>query len=195
MNLNELTGIKNIKPTTYFGLMDYLSSLGFKYLGSGGYGYTFKGKNAVLKVFQQDTAYEEYIKFIKNIPNQYKNFAPKVSSVNSLPNNKDIKFIKLEYLEELNNENSEIVFYTNYFLNDLYKETNKFEDINSLEKIKNYYKNNTNTFIKYSDYIDFYLLEFLYFLKSKTPLNIMWDINDSNIMMRENHFVITDPWA
>ncbi len=194
MKLNELTGIKNIKFDKEH-IKDYLDLLGFEYLDSGCYASTYKGKNAVLKVFTDDPAYEAYINFIKSIPTEYKKFTPKVTSVREFPQNKDIKFIKLEFLEELNNENSEIVFYTNYFLNDLYKETNKFEDIDTLEKIKNYYKNNTNTFEQYSDYIDFYLLEFLYFLKSKTSSNIIWDINDSNIMMRGNQLVVTDPWA
>jgi hypothetical protein len=201
MKINELTGIKNIKIKDKFELKNYLIGLGFQYLNNGGFSYTFKGKNAVLKIFEDDKGYEQYIKFIKNVPNNFIKFIPKVSSVKTLPYNPNIKFIKLEFLTETEDTKyDDIAYYTSLFLNYIPKNINNFEGINTKQKIKNIFeKINDHDLIKFSDdynkYIDFSLFEFLFYLKQKTHKKIDLDLGPNNIMMRGNQFVVTDPWA
>lgn len=199
MQLNELTGIKNIKVEKQ-NIREFLESLGFEYLNSGGFASTYKGKNSVLRIFEDDKGYEQYVNFIKSVPSKFKQFVPKVTSVKAYPYNTDVKFIKIELLEEPENTPYEdIISYTAEFLAFIPKQINDFNQINNLNKIENIFKTFEKKYLDffndYKKYIDFSLLEFLFYLKKQTPKYIYWDIGPGNIMMRGKQFVVTDPWV
>jgi hypothetical protein len=198
MKLNELTGIKNIHKS-YSDLLKYIKELGFKFIGKGAYGRTYQGKNSVLKIFKNDLAYEKYVKFTKTIPDQYKKFVPKITSVRRYPYDYKIKFVKIELLNKLDNDQKNIVNYTNEIFISIFN-VNKnyiFENINTEQKIISLISKNQKIlkrFLEIKDFIDFEFLIFLFYLKSKFK-DRAWDINESNVMSRNIQLVVTDPIA
>lgn len=200
MKLNELTGLKNKDSFNDShdlknDIKNALLKNGFKYLKSGIYGMTFMGKSSVLKVFFNDPAYEYYIKTLKDTPNKYKQFIPKVTNIRKYPPNPTIKFVVLEKLV-----NSHIYSSVNFkyifkeYNNILNKEFNNHDELLSLfsdVRMSNVDKNILNGFFNIFS-IDF--IKFVVYLyNNKDQYN--FDLHNDNIMSKGNTYVIIDPYS
>jgi hypothetical protein len=210
MKLNELTGIKNLQKLSNIddenmiynenlsaSIIKFMHSNKFKLLGVGLKSVVFENNKSCIKIFYKDYAYEAYIKFIKNIPNEYKKFVPKVLSVRSYPPNPIIKFVKIEKLTHL-----EIAPFPDFkYLMPLIKQklnkNNKELSDNvishqDLFSIINLEKSN-------EDFLSLFPIEFINFIiyLYNKPNNRRrnFDLHNRNIMMRGNEFVVTDPWV
>jgi hypothetical protein len=190
MKINELTGIKNypkVKTKSYYTFKNMLKDKGFVFLNDGLNGITFMGKNSVLKIFRPDQGYERFISLVKNIPSEYKPFAPKITSIRKYPPNPEIKFIKIEKLTEFNlndDKNFSDIFstYGEYLTNDT------FENYDELfTKITD---DEDQLFLKRFpiEFINF----IIYLYNSKDRYR--FDLHNDNIMMRGTTPVVIDPY-
>jgi hypothetical protein len=197
MKLNELTGIKNYpklpksKEDTigddrklYDKIRELLKEKGFKYISEGAYGITFKGKNSVLKVFKNDAAYEHYVSLLKIIPNEYKQFVPKLTSVRNYPKNPDIKFVKIELLKEIN-------------LPKIH-----FNQISKLFYQKEKFKNKEELFNlgftkEEENFLNLFPIDFINFVVwlNQNKKDHYFDLTNKNIMARNNTPVVIDPFV
>jgi hypothetical protein len=197
MKLNELTGIKNYpklpksKEDTigddrklYDKIRELLKEKRFKYISEGAYGITFKGKNSVLKVFKNDTAYEHYVSLLKSIPNEYKQFVPKLTSVRSYPQNPDIKFVKIELLKETN-------LHKIHFnqLSKLFYQKEKFKNKEELFNL-GFTKEEEN-------FLNLFPIDFINFVVwlNQNKKDHYFDLTNKNIMARNNTPVVIDPFV
>lgn len=218
MKLNELTGIKSFpkisdqnRVDTLSSIKNLIESLGFEYLNKGKYAVTFKGKNAVLKIFYNDPAYEAYVNFIKFIPSEYKKFVPKINSVKTYPNNEKIKFVKLPYYETLDMKQVIQVNFTIRVIQDMswnpdkyypdminYKFPNIDEFMFTLEECGFFIRTNDMKFSSkdLKDY-DLHFFEFMKFIRNSVPKGFWNDQHSGNFMFDEkiNTIILTDPWA
>lgn len=214
MLIRELKGLKTIPKlktdsvivkdknyTVNSEINNYLKSLGFKHLKSGGYGVTYLSKMAVLKVFSDDDGYEHWIKFIKSVPGEFKKYVPIVSNVRSLPNNPSIKFVKIEKLEELSDDYYE-QFEATYSLLHLidYIRITNYQDIDDKYQLKEKIQQLGKDFYYYYNYLDIADIDFLKFLvyteSARNKFGKNSDLGPSNVMLRNNNqFVVTDPWV
>jgi hypothetical protein len=193
--INELRGIKKV----FDNPMDYVESLGFKYIGVGSYGITYMGSKSVLKIFYDDLAYEKYISLYKHIPNEFRKFMPKNNGVKVWPTNEKYKVIKLEKLDRLS---VDIIkkFKESGFK--MYFEQNTFEIIKAINQ-----SNGFEDFIKkiiltdsyYQDiltiyqFIGFEMLQFIAYLYKYIDF-FKFDLHSGNFMLRGKQLVLIDPW-
>jgi hypothetical protein len=214
----ELTGIKNAPKLAqlkkiriinddnfYEELKKNLRDFGFNFIGEGAFAITFKGKNSVLKVFANDPAYEAYIDFIKSIPNEYKKFVPKITSVRSYPPNPIIKFVKMPCYNNFYNKYFSKIVFINNFINKLIEKKinikkihfNVFSDLQKLSSIEKLYNiSDTNDII---DSDDLELINFMFYMAGKIPDNRKYknDMHPGNFMIdpTNNQLILTDPWG
>lgn len=199
MKLNELTGIKSYPYIDKYSLLmpdfiKYIENNGFKYLNKGISGIVFLGKHSVLKIFQSDKAYENYVRMIKQIPKEYKDYIPRITSVRSYPPNPEIKFVKIEKLGEVNYNNFPITFWLYFF--EKYSIRNiKYKSYNDL--FNDMFDNTTHKHTDVKKIVKKVPLEFINFiiwLYYNKLENDAWDLHSGNIMMRGNTPVVIDPY-
>jgi hypothetical protein len=195
MKINELTGIKNYPKANFIhSLENFLIFRGFIKIGSGFNSVAFLGKTSVLKIFQQDKSYENYITLLKLTPNEYKVYTPKITAVRNYPPNPEIKFIKIEKLEKFKSNISNSKTFKEIFK--LYNIPNKkYKTLNALKNdIKNdeHYNLNDIKFLKQFpiEFINFVI--WLYYNKNDKNY---WDLHNNNIMLRGNTPVVIDPYS
>lgn len=187
MIINELTGIKHLDIDMYDRIYDIspylldfnrhieklMNKFGYKFIMSGTNSLVFSNNKNVIKIFKNDVSYEYYIQLIKNIPYKYKSFVPKITSIRSLPKNKNIKFIKLPLYSEIQNTKLD---YINKLLDVFYNKSNEKSTI--------------------FDSQDLLFIEFLNYLKDMKHDESLIDITNFNIMWNDetNYYVVTDPY-
>lgn len=201
MKLEELTGldsyrkVKNMKSDNVSDiwsnntnkdfeiidpLLDILESEGFIVINSSVYAIVLLGNNSVIKFSLYDTAYDNYIKMLKNIPDNLKSFAPIIKGKTKF---KQFDVYKIEKLTET----SEKFFNTiKKVRNDLQNRSVPIEQIK--ETIEIFYpeilqKNKFNMDIL--DYVD-------YIRKNSDDI---LDLHGGNFMMRNNTIVLIDPFV
>lgn len=218
MKLNELTGIKNLPKLPELKkhrigadlefkrhIKSLLKNAGFTYINEGAFGLTFKGKNSVLKVFANDPAYEEYIKFSKSLPHEFKSFAPKITSVRYYPQNPNIKFVKMPiYYKVLSNNFNKIVTVFKLIASIGKRKNLKFNNFKNSEELKEFILNNFDLTEKVTNYIsnltdkEIILFNFIVYMSNKNPNEekFLDDINSENIMQdKQGNYILIDPWA
>ena len=204
MQLNELTGIKKF-PKISYNLIEFMERLGFKYLGKGAKGYTFLGKKQVIKIFKEDLGYQEYIKWIKTVPTEYKDYVPKVVDYYTYSPNREYKLIKLPLYFKLNENEQDILDLWNiimywYDLKENLFPMNflktKIDNIENLIEILN----NANFFeshhgIKISDMINFDInfYNFMNYFILNRPKGRNLDLHNGNFMSNGKNIVLIDP--
>lgn len=203
MRLYELTGIKNINvKSTKKDINLFMHSKGFRKIGNGAFSQVYLGNNSVIKIFVNDSNYEQYINTIKNIPDEFKQFVPNISSIRSLPNNNKIKFVILEKLTamppRIHNIWGNFRIFHNDYINDIKRILNT-EDINNIQDLMNIlidipgviYVMNTTVL----EFLGLDFIRFLVWLNDHKPSDSVNDTHKNNIMMRNSTPVLIDPWA
>lgn len=181
MKINELTGYKSkpeyqaTKDTSLIStLQKKLADLGYKKyeLGSGIFAvaYARPGDDFILKVYQTDRGYDDFLKFVKD--NSGSPFVPRLKGKPiHLPNNFTI--VRIERLTEMSMDDYMAI---NHFL---YTTSPMIRKVSEYELAKKYPG----------------LMEFLVKLRDNAKQQGMaLDLHMGNIMMRGNTPVVIDPY-
>lgn len=197
--LEQLQGVKKYHQLTWNELVGELAKVGIRSLGKGRFGQVFykAGWNYVVKVFENDSAYLEYVDFcIKNPNPHYPKFIKKPLNMHQFHvrtnhAEKMMQIVKIELLQPLEESwyalNLEKIF---KLLTKQVSEieifnphTNQYESFNDANEIFNLYKR----------YDVESLISAIYRIKHHFP-NYKLDLHNQNLMQRaDGTVVLSDP--
>ena len=197
--LENLQGVKKYHQLTWNELVNELAKVGVRSLGKGRFGQVFhkSGWNYVIKVFENDSAYLEYVDFCINNPNpHYPKFIKKPLNMHQFHvrthhAEKMMQIVKIELFEKLQD---------NWYAINIAKLYNLY--CGKIESIE-FRKNNEYNISEYTNIEDVYkdfqqyqikgLMEAIDMIRHNLP-EYQLDLHSENLMQRsDGTVVLSDP--
>lgn len=195
----QLQGVKKYHQLTWHELVGELAKVGIQSLGKGRFGQVFfkAGWNYVIKVFENDSAYLEYVDFCINNPNpHYPKFIKKPLNMHQFHvrthhAEKMMQIVKIELLKPLDEPwyslNLEKIFKL------LTKQVSEIEIFNEHRNQYESYTDVNEIFNLYKRYNVEQIMSAIYKIKHYFP-NYKLDLHRQNLMQRsDGTVVLSDP--
>ena len=195
----QLQGIKKYHNLTWNELIGELAKVGIEFMGRGKFGQVFhkKGWNYVIKVFEKDSAYLDYVDFCIQHPDpHYPKFVRKPMNMHQFharPANagKMMQVVKIELLEPL--KDSWYALNLDNIFKLLTKQTKEIQIFNEHRGQYEAYSDINELFTLYQRYKVEEIVSAIYKIKHFLP-NHKLDLSSRNIMQRaDGTVVLSDP--